>query len=163
MKIKYKSNLTAGFAAILAAVILVLLIPSQIAEEPMATYGITSRTLPYIIAAMMGICGLVLLFQSFMLKKDEVKELELKKEFKGVIYMLCLLAYAIGFSHSFLISTSLLGIVTLFFLRCKKAYYYLIVVQWYCCSISLLRICCTFACHNGKEGSDIIWMSSSRH
>ena len=47
MKIKYRSNLLAGCLAIVAAAVLFLIIPSQVGLESSATYGITSRTLPY--------------------------------------------------------------------------------------------------------------------
>lgn len=128
MKIKYRSNLMAGCLAIVAAIVLAVLIPSQIKAESQTVYGITSRTLPYLISVLTGVCGLGLVFQSVVLKKEEIKELELRKEFTGILYMLVLLTYAIGFSHSFLISTCFLGMVTLAFIKCKKISYYLIVV-----------------------------------
>lgn len=127
MKIKYRSNLMAGCIAIVAAVVLYFLIPTYVGVERKATYGINSRTLPYALSFLMGGCGLGLVFQSLVLKKDEVKELELKKEAVGLLYMLVLLAYGIGFNYSFLISTLLLGVVTLAFLRDKQWLHYVIV------------------------------------
>ena len=99
MKIKYRSNLTAGCIAIIAAVVLFLIIPAQV--------------------------GLII--QSLVFKKDEVREMELKKEGIGLLYMLVLLAYGIGFNYSFLISTVLLGVITLVFLKDKQWLHYLIV------------------------------------
>ena len=128
MKIKYRSNLVAGCIAIIAAVVLFLLIPSQVGVERKATYGINSRTLPYALSVLMAVCGVGLMIQSLIFKKDEVKELELKKEGVGLLYMLVLLAYGIGFNYSFLISTVLLGVITLAFLKDKKWLHYLIVV-----------------------------------
>lgn len=128
MKIKYRSNLVAGCFAIVAAIVLFFLIPSQVALESKAVHGITSRSLPYALVFISGGCGIGLIFQSLVLKKDEVKELELKKEAKGLLYMLVLLAYGLGFSHSFLISTSLLGVMTLIFSKDKKPLHYFIVV-----------------------------------
>lgn len=128
MKIKYRSNLAAGCLAIAAAVILFLLIPSQIKMEAKAVHGVTSRTLPYALSILSAGCGIGLVFQSLVLKKDEVKELDLKKEGKGLLYMLVLLAYGYGFAHSFFIATSLLGVVTLAFYKDKKPLHYGIVV-----------------------------------
>ena len=105
-----------------------LLIPSQVGVERKATYGINSRTLPYALSVLMAVCGVGLMIQSLIFKKDEVKELELKKEGVGLLYMLVLLAYGIGFNYSFLISTVLLGVITLAFLKDKKWLHYLIVV-----------------------------------
>lgn len=128
MKIKYRSNLTAGCIAIVAAVVLFLIIPAQVGVERKATFGINSRTLPYALSVLMAVCGAGLIIQSLVFKKDEVKEMELKKEGIGLLYMLVLLAYGIGFNYSFLISTVLLGVITLAFLKDKQWTHYLIVV-----------------------------------
>ena len=128
MKIHYRSNLMAGCLAIVFAVVLFLIIPAQVGLEKSATFGITSRTLPYALCVVSGICGIGLIVQSLVFKKDEVKEIELGQEGKGLLYMLVLLAYGFGFSHSFLISTSLLGIVTLAFQKDKKPLHYVIAV-----------------------------------
>lgn len=127
MRIHYKSNLTAGCLAVLGAIVLFLIIPSQIGLENQATHGITSRSLPYALCVLMGGCGGGLMIQSLVLKKDEVRELEIKREVKGICYMLFLLAYGYAFSHSFLVSTILLGVVTLACTKCKKPIYYIIV------------------------------------
>ena len=73
-------------------------------------------------------CGVGLIVQSLVLKKDEVREIELRQEAKGLLYMLILLAYGWGFSRSFLISTSLLGAVTLALQKDKKPLHYVVVV-----------------------------------
>lgn len=73
-------------------------------------------------------CGLGLVFQSLILKKDEVKELDLAQEGKGLAYMGVIVLYAIGFSKSFVVSTSLLGGITLAMQKDKKPLHYVIVV-----------------------------------
>ena len=128
MKIKYRSNLMAGCLAIVAAVVLFLIIPSQVGLESSATFGITSRTLPYALSILSAACGVGLIIQSLVFKKDEVKEVDLGQEGKGILYLLVQLAYGVGFSDSFLISTSLLGIVTLAFQKDKKPLHYVVVV-----------------------------------
>ena len=128
MKIKYRSNLLAGCLAIVAAAVLFLIIPSQVGQESSATYGITSRTLPYALSILSAACGVGLIVQSLVMKKDEVREIDLVQEGKGLLYMLILLAYGWGFSRSFLISTSLLGAVTLAFQKDKKPLHYVVVV-----------------------------------
>lgn len=128
MRIKYKLNLSAGCLAVLGAIILFLIIPSQVGVESQSVQGITSRSLPYALCVLMGGCGAGLIFQSVVLKKDEIKELEIKQEVKGICYMLLLLVYGYAFSHSFLISTILLGVATLAFSKCKKVSYYAIII-----------------------------------
>ena len=75
MEIKYKSNLAAGIVSIILGVICIILVPLQIAEDYSATYGITSRTIPCAIGVLWIVCGVVLLIQSLILKKDTVKTL----------------------------------------------------------------------------------------
>lgn len=128
MRIRYKSNLSAGCLAVLGAIILFLIIPSQVGLENQSVQGVTSRSLPYALSVLMGGCGAGLIFQSLVLKRDEVKELEIKQEVKGICYMLLLLGYGYAFSRSFLVSTILLGVATLAFTKCKKISYYAIII-----------------------------------
>ena len=57
-KIRYRSNLTAGIVSIIFGIIVFCVIPSQISLGFDNTYGITPRTIPYVLA---GICILFLL------------------------------------------------------------------------------------------------------
>ena len=117
MEIKYKSNLAAGIVSIILGVICIILVPLQIAEDYSATYGITSRTIPCAIGVLWIVCGVVLLIQSLILKKDTVKTLIVGKELKALAYMVMLL-----------ISTILLGVATLAMTGTKKKLYYVIVI-----------------------------------
>ena len=113
MEIKYKSNLVAGIVSLILGVICLILVPLQIAKDYSATYGITSRTVPYAIGILWIVCGVILLVESLILKKDTEKTLVVGKELKALAYMAILLAYGILFKRSFLISTILLGVATL--------------------------------------------------
>ena len=128
MEIKYKSNLAAGIVSIILGVICIILVPLQIAEDYSATYGITSRTIPCAIGVLWIVCGVVLLIQSLILKKDTVKTLIVGKELKALAYMAMLLIYSILFKRSFLISTILLGVATLARTGTEKKLYYVIVI-----------------------------------
>lgn len=128
MKIRYRSNAAAGVASIALGVICLILIPQQIGEDYAVTYGITSRTVPCAVAALWIVCGVALLIQSLLLKKDVVKELDVKKEAKALAYMAVLLVYAILFTKSFLLSTAFLGVVTLVFLRSRRKLFYAVVL-----------------------------------
>jgi len=128
MKIHYRSNAAAGAVSIVLGIVCLFLIPRQIGEDYSVTYGITSRTVPYAVAVLWIVCGLALLVQSLLLKKDEVKELDVKKEAKALGYMAILLVYAVLFTKSFLLSTAFLGAVTLVFLGSKRKLFYAIVL-----------------------------------
>ena len=128
MEIKYKSNLVAGIVSLILGVICLILVPLQIAEDYSATYGITSRTVPYAIGILWIVCGVILLVQSIVLKKDTEKTLVVGKELKALAYMVILLVYGILFKRSFLISTILLGVATLAMTGSKKKLFYVIVI-----------------------------------
>ena len=128
MEIKYKSNLAAGIVSIILGVICIILVPLQIAEDYSATYGITSRTVPYAIGILWIVCGIILLVQSLVLKKDTEKTLIVGKELKALAYMEILLVYSILFKRSFLISTIMLGLATLAMTGSKKKLLYVIVI-----------------------------------
>ena len=117
MEIKYKSNLVAGIVRLILGVICLILVPLQIAEDYSATYGITSRTVPYAIGILWIVCGVILLVQSIVLKKDTEKTLVVGKELKALAYMVILLVYGI-----------LLGVATLAMTGTKKKLFYVIVI-----------------------------------
>lgn len=128
MKVKYRSNLVAGIVSVILGIICMVIIPRQIGEDYSATYGITSRTVPYAVAVLWMICGVVLMVQSLIFKKDEIKVIDVSKEAKAVGYMLVILIYAVLFKKSFLVSTIFLGLATLAFTGSRKKSFYLIVL-----------------------------------
>lgn len=143
MKLKYRSNLWAGIVSMICGLILIFLIPTQIGAEYSSNYGITSKTVPYAAAAIFLLCGLGLSVQSLVYKKDKVKELEVKKELKALIYMAVFLCYTYLFDISFLISSLFLGTATLMLCKSKNKLYYGIVVI----TVVLLYVIFTQALH----------------
>lgn len=129
MKIHYRTNLWAGILSIIMSILLFIIIPGQIEEDMIASAGgVTSRTFPYLIAVLFVICGLILVVKSLIFKKDEVKELNCSKELIVIGYIFILLLYGLSFKKNFLLTTSLLSIITLIFCRSKKKSYYFITV-----------------------------------
>lgn len=128
MKISYKSNFCAGVASIIFGIICWFVIPRQIGTEFSVSYGITSRTVPYAVALLCIVCGIALIVQSLVFKKDEVKTVEIGKELKALAYMVVMLVYALLFKRSFIGSTVFLGVVTLAFTGCRKKLFYVIVI-----------------------------------
>lgn len=127
MIIKYKSNLVAGIAAIILSIILVITIPGQIAVETVVNFGITSRSLPYGMAAIIAVCGIGLVFQSLVLKKDKEKSIKLSGEIAPYLLFVAFGIYIFTFDKEWLLSTIALSCVTLVLSKCKKWYYYVIV------------------------------------
>lgn len=136
--IRYRSNLTAGIVSMIFGIIVFLTIPSQIGLGFDQTYGITPRTMPYVLSGVCVVFGALLVIQSLVFKKDKVKEINLSQEGKALAYMAVFLGYALLFNVSFILSTILLGVVTLMFLKCKKPLYYIIVAVTVVCLYLIL-------------------------
>lgn len=128
MKIKYRTNLCAGVGSLIFGILLWFFIPKQIDVDYSASYGITSRSMPYMLAVIFVICGVILVFQSLVRKKDTTRVLDVKKELKGIAYMLVLLIFSLLFQYSFIFSLAFLGIMTLAFMGSKKKLYYGIIL-----------------------------------
>ncbi len=127
--IRIKSNLASGIASLILGLALYFIIPSQIsAEFSKNVSGVDSKTIPTMIAILFIVCGIILIFQSLVLKKDEVRELAVKEECKTLAYMAVLVVYAYAFNFGFIASTSVLAVLTLAFSKCKKPLYYIITV-----------------------------------
>lgn len=127
-KIKYPGNLVSGIAAIIMGVVLWFAIPTQVGLEKTISFGISSRTIPYAIAVLFVVGGLVLVIQSLVFKKEKWLELELSAELRPLIMMVAMLAYSSVFKKEWPLSTAALGCVALALSRCKKWYYYVIVI-----------------------------------
>ncbi|MDR1534168.1 MAG: tripartite tricarboxylate transporter TctB family protein [Planctomycetota bacterium] len=127
MNIKYRSNLVSGAISAIAGVIVWILVPLHIKPDYDLDAIITSRTLPYSIAALFVVMGLGLLARSLVFKQDKVKILVLFEELKVVAYMATMLIYALFFKYSFIGSTTFLGFSSLAFSGCRKPLYYVIV------------------------------------
>lgn len=128
MEIKYRSNLTAGIVSIGLGAMCWLIIPYQIGEDYALTYGITSKTIPYAVSILWIICGVILLIQSLIFKREEIKTLQIKKELKAGAYIAVLVFYAFLFRINFLLSSIFLGTITLVFTGSKKKLYYVILI-----------------------------------
>jgi len=128
MIIKYKCNLVCGIGALLASAALFLIIPWQIQVETVVNFGITSRSLPYGIAVLIGLCGMALVIQSLVLKQDKEKILDLSAEFPPALLFVAFILYILSFEKDWMVSTALLACVTLALSKCKNWLYYVIAV-----------------------------------
>ena len=151
MKLKYNSEIMSGAVFLFAAVMLWLLVPSQI--NTMETSAINAQTVPKIVIGGMGIFSFCLLLQGiFTLPKKEViitkaalTSENFRKELKSIIYAVIFLAYLVALTWmGFLISTVLLTIAILVFYGARRWYYYAIplamVVVVYFIFKMLLRV-----------------------
>lgn len=128
MKFKIRTNLTGGILSIAFSAFLFFLIPNQIPVESVVNFGITSRSVPYGIAVLIGVCGLILVIQSLVLKKEHYQEIVLKQELRPLLFCVCIVIYLFVMEVDWPISTAALGCAILGISKCKKWYHYLITV-----------------------------------
>lgn len=128
VNIKFKSNLSAGVFSLVLGAIVWFVVPHQIAADMTKNYGVSSRTLPYGVAFLFMLCGVGLIFQSLVLKKDTTKIINVKTELRAIAYMASLVVFGIILKFSFIVSLAFLGLITLVFMRSRKIHYYLIVI-----------------------------------
>ncbi len=143
MKIRIKSNLAGGILTFGFAAVLWILIPLQISLMNNNAY-IDARFVPRIVAIAIGIGGLSLILQSIF-GKDTYIELNLRKEAKAVLYIGLLILYAYLLPVAgYLITTPVLGIMTLLISGEKNKKYYAVTLALvgilYCIFTFLLKI-----------------------
>ena len=147
MTLRFKTNLCAGVAGLLFGAVVYYLVPLYIGME----YGsdqemITSRTMPYAVAILSIVCGLALIFQSVVLKKDTVKQVQFAQEAKALFFMAALILYCFIFQYGFILSTSYIGVASLIFSKSKSVYHYVVVVgtvlllYWVFTAVLLVRL-----------------------
>ena len=133
MKLRYNSEIISGSVFLAAAVVLWLLIPSQI--DTLETSAINAQTVPRIVIGGMGIFSFCLLLQGiFTLPKNEVIITKAAlvsdtffKELKSILYAIIFLAYLVALTFTgFLISTVMLTVAILLFYGARRWYYYAI-------------------------------------
>lgn len=133
MKLRYNTEIISGSVFLVAAVVLWLLVPSQI--NTMETSAINAQTVPKIVIGGMGIFSFCLLLQGiFTMPKHEVVITKaalvsdkFRKELKSIIYAIIFLVYLVALTWlGFLISTILLTIAILLFYGARRWYYFAI-------------------------------------
>ena len=127
MVIRYRSNLLCGIAAVVFAAVLFLIIPGQIAMEDTVSFGVSSRTIPYGVAILCGVCGVILIVKSLVLKQDEYKEIAVKEELSALLMFAVILLYLLSFEKEWPLATVALGCASLALAKCKKWWYYVVV------------------------------------
>ena len=126
MVIRLRSNLTSGCLCLITSLFLWWVIPDQISLVNNNAF-IDARFVPKILASVIGLCGLILVVQSY-LSGDRHLEFNLTTEFRALRYVVMIIAFAyllpvIGFIPASL----LLGLITLVLSGCRERRYYLIV------------------------------------
>ncbi len=127
-KIKIKTNTIFGIAAIICAIAIYLIIPSQVRPSKVATEYINGSFMPKIMTLVMFISGLICCIKSLLFKNDAAREIELDIEIKNLTYIGMIIVYGLLAKYiSFLIASILFGLASLFFMEEKGTKKYIIV------------------------------------
>jgi hypothetical protein len=126
---KVKTNLIGGVFFILLGVILFLLMPSQIIVSGSVPFLESAKAAPFLSILIMFVCGLILVFQSVVLKKEK----EVVIDFAEQKYALYLILFLIGYSVliyliGFLIASLLLVLALSKFFKLESKIQVLIVM-----------------------------------
>ena len=139
--LRIRTYLAGGLLFLVLAIGLWFLIPYQV-ETGFSTsnYSIGPRSMPYLISVLIMILSIGLIFQSLVLKRDKVIEIEIKDEMRTLLYYGLVVIYVFLMSTvGYLIASFLIGGVTLLFLKVKKWQYYACVVAF----ITIIYVCFT--------------------
>ncbi|PIE04624.1 MAG: hypothetical protein CSA76_03110 [Spirochaetales bacterium] len=127
MTVRFKTNLVSGILSVCFSIFLLLIIPRQISLANNNAY-INARIVPQIIALLIGAGGIVLIIQSLS-GRDSWRQINLRLEARSLLYMAVILLYAFLLPVTgYIITTLVLGVVTLYLSGVRKVKYYLINV-----------------------------------
>lgn len=124
---KIKTNLVGGILFVIVSAILLILIPLQIAMPRIQSAGVNPQFMPRAVTIIMGICGIGLIVQSLVFKKEKILEVELKEEtIAMVVAGIMLLFTVLIVKAGFLIGSFVMVATMLFYYRVKTIWPYII-------------------------------------
>lgn len=126
MVIKLKKNLCSGIAALVFGAGVMISLPYTIKSKiTLETSAVGPDYLPKLVLSVMILCGIGLIFNSLVLKKDEEVEIDVKKEQKVLLYMMLFIIYGGVMKYIGFIAASLMfSAVSLRIMECRKVQYY---------------------------------------
>lgn len=129
MKFKIKTNLAAGIVMGLFAVVMLLVMPSQV-RLPMYDSGAPSpRIIPGICLVGILICSAILIIQSLVFHKETIYEFDLEKEKHELVLIGLLLLFVAGIlSLGFVISGIIIFCAIQFYVGERKPVMYVFTI-----------------------------------
>ncbi len=129
MNIRIRTNLVSGIIFLLFSIILLVIIPVEIQQTYQQNQYIDAKAIPQMIGVFMLIVSIYLILKGTLLKKEVIKEYELRPEVMGLVFILVLALYVflIGIL-GFLVSSLLLAAFTLFYEKVRNWKLWVIVL-----------------------------------
>jgi len=125
---KIRTNLWGGVLFLLLAALIWFLIPSQIPASQSSAVGNDSRLMPRLVAIVIMICSAGLIFQSLVLKKETIVEVNLPAEKNALYSVIVMIEFLICiFIFGFLIGSFIMIVTFLLLFREKKPIPYVLL------------------------------------
>jgi len=135
--VSLRTNLISGILAICLGAVILMLLPSQIQEELFLAHGqISADFIPKVVSIVMIILGILLLFQSLVLHKEQIVTIEAGALKRAMAFLALTVAYGLLFRPlGFLIPSLLFSAALLLLQRSRRWLSWLIcclfpVVVW---------------------------------
>lgn len=126
---KIRSNLAGGAASIVFAIVLLLVIPSQIEQTIHGNEYINSRLIPQLIAVLIALCGVALVVKSLVFGQEQIREIALPAETRACVFFLMMAAFLLAMPRvGYLVSGLAMAIATLLFQRVRGVRQYVVVL-----------------------------------
>lgn len=121
MAIKVKTNLISGIVFLLAAGLLLLVIPEQIKQTYQQNQYIDAKAIPQMIGMVAALLSAILIIKSLFLHQEVVKIFVVKPELMAILYFIGLLLYLVLIPRlGFLVASLLLGVGTMAYQKVKS-------------------------------------------
>ncbi len=129
MKVKIKTNLTAGIVMAIFAIVMLLVMPTQV-RLPMYDSGAPSpRIIPGICLVGILICSVLLIVQSLVFHKETIYEFDLEKEKHELVLIGLLLLFVAGtLTLGFVVSGIIIFCAIEFYVGERKPVMYLYTI-----------------------------------
>jgi len=131
LKLKIKINLLGGIISIIISLLVLIIIPLQISGKSFnpSKFALNAQYMPKFFAVIIFIMGLLLIFQSLVLKKEDYCIIVLKDELRVLIYASIICIYVILIPIiGYIISSIIMVVAALLYLKEKKYRYYLYAI-----------------------------------
>lgn len=129
MQMRLRTNLIGGIGAIICAVALFLVIPSQIEQTIHGNEYIDSRLIPRLVAGLIALCGLLLVVKSLVFKQEQIREISVPAERRSLAFFLPMLVFLLAMPRlGYLASGIGMAVATLLFQRVGSVKQYIAVL-----------------------------------
>lgn len=126
---KIKTNLIFGMIAVVAALLLIWIIPSQIPGSVLVKEYLDGRFIPRVMCGIMLVCGVACIIKSLVLKQEDIREISIETEWRNLMFLgLVIGFYLLTRYISFLLGCMFFSAAALVFFRCRSFKIYAIVI-----------------------------------